>query len=271
MKYQTYKPHKDLESIVKFYWTLEVPFDPKNQKQRIVPDGCIEMTFNFGDKIKRLTSETDFILHPNATVMGQRTKSFDILPTGNVDTFAICFYPIGFANFVTMPLEYLVDKEKPISELFGQLEAYELEEQMIQAADTRQRIDIIEAFFLKRLIEKNTISKIVRSTVDVLLITNGTTPINDILKDNISKRRQLERHFRKQIGISPKQLSKAIRLQATLNLILNKKSETLTEIAYESDYFDQNHFIRDFKYLVGVTPKEYLYNEHMALSALFYK
>jgi AraC-like DNA-binding protein len=199
------------------------------------------------------------------------SKSFDILPTGNVDTFAICFYPIGFANFVKMPLENLVDKETPISELFGQLEADLLERQMIQSADTRQRIDIIEAFLLKMLIEKNTISNIVKSTVDVLLKTNGTTSINAILIDNISKRRQLERHFRKQIGISPKQLSKAIRLQSTLNLLLNKKSETITDIAYESDYFDQNHFIKDFKDLVGVTPKEYLNNEHMALSALFYK
>jgi len=78
MNYQTYRPHYDLESIVKFYWTLEVPFDSKNQKQKIVPDGCIEMTFNFGDKIKRYTSENDFILHPNAMVMGQRTKSYYI-------------------------------------------------------------------------------------------------------------------------------------------------------------------------------------------------
>jgi hypothetical protein len=271
MNYQTYKPHKDLESIVKFYWTLEVPFDPKNQRQKIVPDGCLEMTFNFGDKIRRYTSDNNFILHPNAMVMGQRTKSFDILPTGNVDTFAICFYPIGFANFVTMPLENLVDKETPISELFGQSVADELEQQMIQAADSRQRIDIIESFLLKTLSEKNTISNIVKSTVDALLKTNGTTRINVLLKDNISKRRQLERHFRKQIGISPKQLSKAIRLQTTLNLLLNKKTETLTDIAYEIDYFDQNHFIKDFKDLVGVTPKEYLENENMALSALFYK
>ena len=271
MNYQTYKPHKDLEAIVKFYWTMEVPFDPKNQKQKIVPDGCIEMTFNFGDKIKRYISETDFILHPNAMIMGQRTKSFDILPAGNVDTFAICFYPIGFANFVKMPLENLVDKETPIANLFGQTEANELEQQMIQAIDTQQRINIIETFFLKILNEKNTISNIVKSTVDFLLKTNGTTPINDILIDDISKRRQLERHFRKQIGVSPKQLSKAIRLQATLNMLLNKKTETLTDIAYESDYFDQNHFIKDFKDLVGVTPKEFLGSKNMALSALFYK
>mgnify|MGYP003521786653 FL=1 len=142
---------------------------------------------------------------------------------------------------------------------------------MIQAIDNQQRIDIIENFFLKILNEKNTISNIVKSTVDALLKTNGTTPINVLLKDEISKRRQLERHFRKQIGISPKQLSKAIRLQTTLNLLLNKKSETLTDIAYESDYFDQNHFIKDFKDLVGITPKEFLNNENMTLTALFYK
>ena len=111
MNYQTYKPHRDLESLVKFYWTLEIPFDPKNAKQMVVPDGCIEMTFNLGDKIKRFISETDFILNPNAMVMGQRTKSYYILPVGNVDTIAICFYPYGFANFVNTPLEKLVDKE----------------------------------------------------------------------------------------------------------------------------------------------------------------
>jgi transcriptional regulator GlxA family with amidase domain len=203
--------------------------------------------------------------------MGQRTKSYFILPVGNVDTFAICFYPIGFVNFIKTPLENLVDKETPISELFGQEAAYELEQQMINAIDSQQRINIIESFLLKKLNEKNTISNIVKSTVDTLLKTNGTTPINILLKDDSSKRRQLERLFRKQIGISPKQLGKAIRLQATLNLLLNKKIETLTDIAYESEYFDQNHFIKDFKDLVGVTPKEYLNNEHMALSALFYK
>jgi hypothetical protein len=74
MNYQTYKPHKDLESIVKFYWTLEVPFDPKNQKQKIVPDGCIEMTFNFGDKIKRFTSESDFIYSSQCNGYGTENK-----------------------------------------------------------------------------------------------------------------------------------------------------------------------------------------------------
>jgi hypothetical protein len=51
MIYNTYQPQSSLESIVKFYWTLEVPYDPNNQKQIIVPDGCVEMTFNLDDPI----------------------------------------------------------------------------------------------------------------------------------------------------------------------------------------------------------------------------
>ena len=92
-----------------------------------------------------------------------------------------------------------------------------------------------------------------------------------ILKDNLSQRRQLERDFKKQIGISPKQLSKVISLNAALQMMLNKDSESLSEIAYENEYFDQTHFIKDFKEFVGITPKEFLGNESMALSTLFYK
>ncbi len=271
MKYQTYKPDPQLEALVKFYWTLEVPFDPNHQKQKIVPDGCIEMTFNFGDPIKRYTSETEFEVHPNAMLMGQRTKSFEILPMGHVDTFAICFYPIGFANFIDVSLDTLVDKETALEVLFGRAEAIPLEHNMRQALDNEQRIAIIEAFLLQKLYTKNTISSIVKSTVEALLQTNGSLPITHILKDEAAKRRQLERHFKKQIGISPKQLGKAIRLQATLHLLANKTDERLTDIAYENDYFDQNHFIKDFKDLVGLSPKAFAGHENMALATLFYK
>jgi len=271
MNYQTYKPRPDLESLVKFYWTLEVPFDANNQKQKIIPDGCIEMTFNLGDKIKRYISETEFILNPNAMVMGQRTKSFYIEPVGHVDTIAICFYPHGFANFINTPLENLVDQETPIEDLFNETQANELEQRIVQATDTKERIEIIETFLLNKLNEKTTVENIVKTTVETLMSTKGSMPINVIMKDDLSKRRQLERYFKKQIGISPKQLGKVIRLQATLQMLLSQQSETLTDIAYENEYFDQNHFIKDFKEFVGITPKEFLGNESMALSALFYK
>jgi AraC-like DNA-binding protein len=270
MNYQTFEPHPVLSALVKFYWTLEVPFDPSNQKQKIIPDGCIEMTFNFRDKIKRYVAEDDFIIHPDAMVMGQRTQSYFIEPVGDVDSFAICFYPYGFANFVGTPLEQLVDVETPIGSLFGAQPANALEQSIREAASTQERIKIIEAFLFERLHQDSTIENLVKTTVDALLATNGSSPINQILKGNLSKRRQLERNFKKQIGISPKQLGKVLRLQTALKMLLNQE-ESLTTIAYESEYFDQAHFIKDFKEFIGTTPSEFLGNENMALSTLFYK
>lgn len=271
MDYQTYEPHIDLKSLISCYWTLEVPAESDAQRQRIIPDGTIEMAFILGDDIKRYTSENEFIIQPRAMVLGQTIEPFYIEPTGYVNTFAIRFYPYGFANFVTMPLKDFANKETPLELLFGEKTANKLEQKIIKATKSSERIEIIENFLLDKLNKKTTIDNIVKTTVDALLATNGSASISTILKEDLSKRRQLERNFKKQIGVSPKQLGKVIRLQTALKMLLNKETENLTEIAYESKYFDQAHFIKDFKEFTGINPKEFLGNENMALSTLFYK
>lgn len=271
MNYQTFQPNSDLESLISCYWILEVPAQSDPQRQRIIPDGTIEMAFILGDDIKRYTSGNNFIIQPRAMVLGQTIEPFYIEPTGYVNTFAIRFYPYGFANFISMPIKNLANKETSIDLLFGKKTANELEQKIIHAKDSSERIEIIENFLLNRLNEKSTINNIVKTTIDALLATNGSASINEILKEDLSKRRQLERNFIKQIGVSPKQLGKVIRLQTALKMLLNKKTENLTEIAYESEYFDQAHFIKDFKEFTGLNPKEFLGNENMALSTLFYK
>ena len=271
MDYQTFQPHPDLESLVSCYWTLEVPAENDAERQRIIPDGCIELAFILGDDIKRYTTQDEFILQPRAMVLGQTIEPFYIEPTGYVNTFAIRFYPYGFANFVTMPIENLANKETPIELLFGDNTAKELEQKIIQATDINQRIEIIENFLLDKLNQKTTIDNIVKMTIDALLSTNGSASINTILKEDLSKRRQLERNFKKQIGVSPKQLGKVIRIQTALKLLLNEQSDNLTNIAYQSEFYDQAHFIKDFKEFTGINPKEFLGSENMALSSLFYK
>jgi hypothetical protein len=271
MDYQTYEPHTDLKSLVSCYWTLEVPRQTEPQQQRIVPDGCLEMAFILGDDIKRYTSGNEFIFQPRAMVLGQTMEPFYIEPTGFVKTFAIRFYPYGFANFVSEPIKNLVNKETPIKQLFGRETADGLEQKIVKAKNTEQRISIIEKFLLDRLNDEKTINRIVKNTIDSLMSTNGSASINSILKDDLSKRRQLERNFKKQIGVSPKQLGKVIRLQTALKMLLDPKSENLTDIAYKSEYFDQAHFIKDFREFTGINPKEFVNHESLALSALFYK
>lgn len=271
MYYQTYLPHTDLESVISCYWTLEVPAVKDAQRQRIVPDGTIEMAFILGDDIKRYTSEDEFIIQPRSMVLGQVIDHFYIEPTGYVNTFAIRFYPYGFANFVSVPLKSLAKAETPIEMLFGEETAKKLEQDIIQATDTKQRIEIIELFLRNKLNEQAIVSNIVSTTIDTLLATKGSASINDILKGDLSKRRQLERMFEKNVGVSPKQLGKLIRLQSALKMLLNKEDESLTNIAYSNEYYDQAHFTKDFKEFTGVSPKEFLGNDNMVLSSVFYK
>ncbi|MFK8044860.1 MAG: helix-turn-helix domain-containing protein [Crocinitomicaceae bacterium] len=86
-------------------------------------------------------------------------------------------------------------------------------------------------------------------------------------QNNIS-RRQLARKFSSDVGISPKQLSKTIRLQATLKILLDGNITNLTELAYENEYYDQAHFIKEFKAFTGLTPKEF-YGDHLKMSLIF--
>lgn len=271
MDYQTFEPHPDLSPIVKYYWTLEVPYDPQNEKQKIIPDGDIEMTFNLADNIKRYTSDDDFILNPSAAVMGQRTVSYYIEPIGNVESFAICFYPFGFANLIDIPLKELTDREAPLEELFGATLSRNLHRAIIDAQDTQERIKIIEEFLFNKLKEQKTTDTIVRTTIDAMLESKGASPIKEIIKNDKSKRRQLERKFSKLIGLSPKQLGKVIRMQAALQLMLNDTTENLTHVAYESGYYDQAHFIKDFKEFTEINPSSFLEDRAMELSSLFYK
>lgn len=270
MQYQTFQPHPDLSSIVKCYWTLEIPANKNSQRQRIIPDGCIELAFILGEDIKRYTTDHEFIIQPRCLLLGQTIDPFYIEPTGYVNTFAIRFYPYGLANLISMPIKSLTNKETSLKYIWSEEIALDLEQKMINAPDSTARIQIIEHFLLTKFSNQSIIDKTVKSTIDALLKTKGAGTIKNLVAQDSSTRRQLERKFMTQIGISPKQLGKVIRLQAALKMLLNRDSQSLTKIAYESEYYDQAHFNKDFKEFTGINPKEFLEHDEMALSSLFY-
>jgi transcriptional regulator GlxA family with amidase domain len=102
-----------------------------------------------------------------------------------------------------------------------------------------------------------------------MLTANGQLSVTELSKQININHRQLERKFSSAIGLSPKQLSKTIRLQSTLKMLINKKFTSLTALAYEGEYYDQAHFIKDFREFTGLTPKEF-YGNNLKMSSLFY-
>ncbi len=268
MDYQTYKPSEELAYFVKCCWTLESPKEETYEKQTIVPDGCMEMIFHYGDLYSQYLENGNSLIQPKCFVIGQLTRPLEIKPTGETGIFSVRFHPNGFLPFASVPIKEMENTAVPLEKLFGQ-DGREIEQQILTASSTAERIKLIETFLLNRLADTETIDRIVKSTVETILTANGQLSVKELSKRTDVNRRQLERKFSSAIGLSPKQLSKTIRLQATLKMLLNKKFTSLTALAYENEFYDQAHFIKDFKDLTGFTPKEF-YGNNLKMSSLFY-
>lgn len=271
MKYQTYPPHKDLSSLIQCYWTLEVEETESQGKQKIIPDGCIEMAFLLGDGIKRYLDETEFVLQPKAMVIGQITKPFEIEPMGYVNTFAVRFYPFGFSMIHSVPMDQLSNRETDFASLFGEEKTNWIFQEIQNAPSTSERIQVIESFLFSLLHQKTNLERVVQMTMESLVQNHGSTSILSLLQNDPSKIRDLERKFLKRVGVSPKSLGKVIRLQTALRLMLEAEPKSLTEIAYDSNYYDQSHFIKDFRRLTGLNPKQFWEDKRFLLSTLFYQ
>ncbi|MDJ1506959.1 helix-turn-helix transcriptional regulator, partial [Xanthocytophaga agilis] len=266
--YRTYKPCEDLATLIKCYWTLENPKEDTPKKQTIVPDGCMEMIFHYGDLYKQYTEQGNCIVQPKCFVIGQLTRPLEIEPMGETGIFSVRFHPNGFLPFATIHVKKMENTAIPLGQLFGNA-GKEIEQNILNAHTALERIKLTESFLLNRLTEVTTIDYVVKSTLETILSASGQLSINEVSKQTTINRRQVERKFSSAIGLSPKQISKMIRLQSILKMLLNKQFTNLTSLAYENEYYDQAHFTKDFKELTGFTPKEF-YGDNLKMSSLFY-
>nr|WP_295870335.1 helix-turn-helix domain-containing protein [uncultured Chitinophaga sp.] len=267
MIHQIFEPHTDLSSLVECYWTLESPKENTPRINTIVPDGRMKMIFHYGAPYKRYTDNGNSMVLPRCFVIGQLTQPLDVEPLGETGTFFVCFHPYGFLPFATVPIKEMENTAVPLEALFGE-EGAVLGREILHAPTTAARIKLAETFLFNRLADTETIDHIVKSTVDTILTANGQLSVDALSRQTNINRRQLVRKFSSAIGLSPKQLSKTIRLQAALKMLLNEKVSSLISLAYEGEYYDQAHFIKDFKEFTGLTPKAF-YGDHLKMSLIF--
>jgi AraC-like DNA-binding protein len=267
MNPKVFEPNIELKEFVKRYWTLESEKENTPLKNIIVPDGTMKLIFHYRDTYKHHAQNGEIIILPKCFLIGQLTQPYIIEPIGETGSFVVQFEPNGFLPFTTIPIKEMENTAIPLDKLFGE-NGLKLGEQILNANSTTERIQIIEAFLFDKLADKKTIDNIVKSTIETILNVNGHFVVNEFSKSKNINRRHLSRKFSSAIGLSPKQLSKTIRIQATLKTLLNNENQSLTDLAYENEYYDQAHFIKDFKEFTGLTPKEF-YGDSLKMSLIF--
>lgn len=267
MNHKIFEPQQDLKEWVKCYWTLESTLANTPLKNTIIPDGTMKLIFHYGDTYKHHPSDKESIVLPKCFLIGQLTRPYIVEPLGITGSFVVRFQPNGFFPFANIEIKEIQNTAVPLDQLFGK-EGEEIGKQILEANSTTERIEFIEKFLLNQLTDRKTIDNIVTSTIETILEANGQFSVNELSKQNNIHRRQLIRKFSSTIGLSPKQLSKTIRIQNTLKTLLTKEVSSLTDLAYENEYFDQAHFIKDFKEFTGLTPKEF-YGDDLKMSLIF--
>jgi AraC-like DNA-binding protein len=266
---KTYEPNIELTAFVKRYWTLDGEKENLPLKNTIVPDGTMKLIFHYGDTYKHHSKSGEITTLPKCFLIGQLTEPYVIEPVGVTGSFVVQFKPNGFLPFATIPIKEMENTAVPLEKLFGQ-KGLEIEQRILNANTTTEKIQIIETFLIKLLAERKTIDNVVNSTIDTIYTSNGQFSVNEFSKSSNISRRQLARKFSDSIGLSPKQLAKIIRIQTTLKALLNQEITSLTDLAYENEYFDQAHFIKDFKEFTGLTPKEF-FGDDLKMSLIFDK
>lgn len=256
--FQFIQPSPELSPYIKHYWVLETDFLSGNI-ERIVPIGTIQLFFYRGFH-QVVQSEKNL---PSSLLSGQTTQYFDLKSSGSVRLISVVFYPHTAYSFFKIPMGELADQQISASDL-NDTALKELENKVINTDNSNHCISFIEEFLIKRLYSgKHYNFKRIASTIQAINQQKGCIRISDLANNACLSNKQFQRIFSSHIGVTPKEFLRTIRFQYALFVLQQNPTISFSQLAYECGYYDQPHFINEFKQFSGYTPKEYLHFEQV--------
>ena len=266
MFYSEIKPSEKLAKYIKCYWVLaQTDAAFPSESELILPDGCPEIIFNHADSFRRhYPNQTE--IQPLSIFVGQMRQSVLIEPTAAVKLFGIRFYPEGAYPLLKESLVGLTDKIEELDTVLGAL-GKSLEDEILSATSIAKKIGVFEKA-VSKMFDHEQEGALVKNASGLIRKGKGLVRVEELANQFEVSIKTLERHFNREIGVSPKFFSRIMRLQEVLKLLNDGEEPIWTDIAYSFGYVDQAHFIKDFKDFAGVTPKIY-HQQHNTINDSF--
>ena len=241
-KHNRFFANEKLDFFIEHYWT--VSWDLTNQKPYLaetLPYPSIHIVF-----------EKD-----NSKIFGVTKGRFSTLLQGKGSVFGIKFRPGGFYPFFKKSVSILTDKKLPLSILSNE-EILNLENQIFNLEEETSRVELVETWLEKILTKPDPKIPFLNGIIDKIKEDRGIHSVDQIVKLTSMNLRSLQRLFREYVGVSPKWVIQRFRIQEVAERIEKEKTIHYAEMALDLGYYDQAHFIRDFKKTIGLSPEEYL-------------
>ncbi|GAB3799216.1 DUF6597 domain-containing transcriptional factor [Virgibacillus kimchii] len=246
--YREYEPTHALKPYIHCFWSSEAGKYPTSSRytDTVIPDGC-----------------SDIIVEYNTV-----TKEFDMVYCGIFDHyfqtgvaynpyrayFGIRFFPGGALPFLDHNQKEFSNDIMDISVINGSF-AKLIGEKLVHASYNAERVQMAESFLLKKLSNKigKTISNsVLNNMLYRIFRSHGNISVHQLCSMEYTDMRTANRLFDRWIGLSPKKFSQIVRFQLTVQAVVNKTDPL--SVVNQFGYYDQAHFIKDFKKRLGETP-----------------
>jgi AraC-like DNA-binding protein len=248
VRYQEFTPSPRLRPIVEKYWILEST-TPGGEWECVLPDGRAELIFHYGEPFARRLTGSGVEVQPRAMFVGQVTAPVCLKPRGTAGVAAIRLRPEATGLFGPVAAE--------ITNRFEALDRLArtdfVLEQLACAGSDCDRIAALERFLphVVRMAPRPEVA----FAVDCMVRRGGALSIETLSALTGVARRQLERRFQSDVGLSPKSFARLLRVNRAARLVLSHAP--LVDVAAACGYSDQAHMSNDFRQLIQRSPHQW--------------
>lgn len=254
--YQLRAPASSLQKFIEHYWFVRHDGStPVDLRVEVFVDARADLIFNFGAPYLRSVIGGSSALHVHSNLDAQRLVPIRISQRGLVRVSGVRFRLGGLGAFAHGQLRDWTGLTPEPRQVLGN-GAVVLEKQLHDTADLDEQANRLDAFFLERLAEGGSYD-VFRRILDELVSSDAGARVHEFATTTRVSHRQVERLFAKHLGIAPKTVARVLRFQTTLMALMRDPACPLAELAARAGYFDQAHFIKDFKRMSGGVPRGY--------------
>jgi AraC-like DNA-binding protein len=252
---KVFLPSDVLSRYVKYYWTCA---HDKDALEVMYPSGCMELCIDIsnGNTIRHRGDWSMTV--PRLEVLGHWT-----IPTrATIKKGNIClitrFHPYAGSLFFPNQVSDFTNESIDLSDILSK-ESCEFYHRLMEQPLLEQKVEVLETFLMDRLVRARKNQEkiaLVEGLCDSICRNGESFNIERLAAEFGFSERYIQKLFLNYVGISPKSFFSVQRFNKSLELV-RSANMSLTYIAYECGYYDQAHFIREFKSYTGIPPSQY--------------
>ncbi len=240
VSYREILPDTELQPFVYCYWELKSSQSLTTSfNYRVVPDGCIDIFFRL--------CEPD-----QSFVMGFSNQYTEYSLGHSFHYIGIRFLPTVFPRLFGIRADELSNRFETLENVVPDISSF-IERHLTPDMCLLEIKNMLDSNFLHRLSHIAVDDRRVTEAIRIILANTGSVSITNDLKTGLSQR-QMRRLFRFYVGSTPKMFSKVVRFQYILRETPSFQQSRKNKLFYDAGYYDQAHFINEFKTLFGLPP-----------------